>query len=171
MQTGFNAGRILFELSIVGRQNVEREIGRAETSLNRFAASLQGFAMDMTLRFSLMSGVLVGFATRAAVQFDKAMTDTRRTSGLTRAEIDSLSESFLNLAKSMPMANAAQQLAEIAAVAGKLGFQSKDEIEAFTLGIAKLTAIFDNLDPEETATKMAQIANAFGIPIADIERL
>jgi TP901 family phage tail tape measure protein len=169
MAIGLNAGRILFELAIVGRRNVEDEMRRAESAIGRYAAAVQGFAMDMTLRFSLMSGVITGFAAKTAVDFDKAMREVQRTTGLSRQEVDSLGTSLLGLSRNLPTAKAAEGLAQIAKVAGYLGFTSRDEIEAFTIGVNKLTTVFSALDPEQTATKMAQIARAFGIPIQQVE--
>lgn len=137
----------------------------------QYAAAMQGFAMDMTLRFSLLSALVTGFITNSAVKFNASMTDVRRTSGITRQEMDELGRSFLNMSKSLPTENAAQALADIAVVAGKAGLQAKGDIEQFTFGVNKLTSVFDNLDPAETATKMNQILQAFRIPLEDVERV
>ena len=182
---GYSIGQLFFEFAIIDRtraatqlKEVERQIQAVEAGfvkaglqLDRFGIKMQMVAKDMILQWSLASAIIVGVTEMIAVKFDAAMRDVQRTSGLSRAEIDLLGKSFLEMSVNMPGKHAAQTLADIAVVAGQLGLKGRQQIEQFTVAIYKLSTMYENLAPKETAEQMAQIANAFNMPIDAVGRM
>jgi TP901 family phage tail tape measure protein len=180
-----NLGSILFEVAIVDRnrgasqlKDLERQaertadaFTRAGIGIQRFGINMQMVAKDLVLQWSLAFGVIGYQIEKTAIEFDAKMTEVRRTSELSRGEIDALGKSFLQLSANMPTKNAAATLADIAAVAGQVGLKGKQEIETFTLAVNKLSTVFEALDPKDTAERMAQIVFAFGQPIEKVERM
>lgn len=177
-------GSILFELSVVDRsrgvqqiKDLQRQIEITEATFTKFGLrveqvgyEMQKFAKDLVLQWSLAAGVVVAVFENVAIQFDAKMREVQRTSQLSRAEIDQLGQSFVEMSKSLPTKDAAMRLAEIAVVAGQVGLKSKADIERFSFAVNKLSTVFEDLDPKETAERMAQIAFAFGLPIDKTEQ-
>lgn len=107
-------------------------------------------------------------AVTQAVAFEQELTAIQKTSDLTDAALEQLGEGLLNLSGRLGIART--DLAEIAAVAGQLGIRGADNILTFTETVAKLADVTD-LSAENAAELLAQIANVFGVPIAEVERL
>ncbi|MEM8598810.1 MAG: phage tail tape measure protein [Bacteroidota bacterium] len=98
-----------------------------------------------------------------AIGFEEQLVEVRKTTGLTREETDALGADLLDLAAEL---GAPQDgLAEIAATAGQLGIQGRDNILAFTETVAKFAGVTD-LSASEAAQALATVSNAFRLDIA-----
>jgi TP901 family phage tail tape measure protein len=108
-------------------------------------------------------------STKAFMDFEDALAGVRKTTGMTKGEIDALGQSLTDLSTTkLPMART--ELAAIAAVAGQLGIQGKDNILSFTESVAMMSVAFD-MSAEDAATAMAKLGEIYAIPIAQTENL
>ena len=149
---------------------VGNQIVAAGIKLDMLSMKAQSFGRTFMFQWSLVAGVITGFIEKMAIDFDKNMGEVRRTTQMTRDEISGLGDDFLRMSKDSPMANAANGLAEIAAVAGASGVKGRDELGKFSDSILRLTAVSDGLDEKETAKKMIEITRAFGDSTDKIDR-
>ena len=116
----------------------------------------------------LAGAAIIGKVIKASADLERSMLNVRKTTGLSAETIDILRREFIAMSRAMPIA--ADELAEIGAVAGQLGIQGRKNILAFTDVVAKI-AITTDLTAQEAARSMAQIANVMKVPISETVRL
>lgn len=112
------------------------------------------------------SVVTTGLQAMRGVRFETAFSDVKKVVDGTQEQIESLERSLKNMALvvSVPL----DELAKIAAFGGQLGLPF-DEIEQFTLLVAKMSTAFGIL-PEEAAQSIGNLRNVFGLSIVELER-
>ena len=106
--------------------------------------------------------------TNSFIAIDSAMAGVRKTTGMAADEIATMKRSFIGLSKVMP--TAADDLANIGAIAGQLGIQGQENILGFTEDIAKMAVAFD-MSAEDSATAMAKMAKIYDIQIEKVDAL
>jgi TP901 family phage tail tape measure protein len=146
--------------------------GRLHSSLGRIKGSM-GSLVGVAGKLAGIMGPIgiaaaVGAATKCFVDFEDAMANVRKTTGMSKEEIKGLGDSIKALALEIPVA--ATELAGIAAVAGQLGITGKENILSFTEDVAKMTTAFD-MSAEEVAIAMAKLSNIYDIPIEKTSNL
>ena len=102
------------------------------------------------------------------VSFENALFEVRKTADLTIEQMNELGEALTKLSKDVPLA--ATSLANIASEAGRLGITGTQNLLSFTKAVAKLS-IATTLTADQAAEALAKIREAFGLPIAEIEKL
>jgi TP901 family phage tail tape measure protein len=107
-------------------------------------------------------------AVRSFAEFEDAMASVRKTTGFTKSEIKVLGDAINTLALRIPVAQT--ELAGIAAVAGQLGIQGKEDILSFTETVAMMTTAFD-MPAEAVAIAMAKLGKIYNIPIEQTSNL
>lgn len=120
--------------------------------------------------YAVVAGVLYGIfraLIKPTIDLEDKMVGVAKTTGLTTDEIKDLKKELLDLSTILPIS--VQDLADIAKVAGQLGV-AKGDIGAFTKSVALISQV-TNLTAQEAATNFAKIANAFQIPINDIDMI
>lgn len=171
LQTELTAGVASFGVTSVGSVGkFGGAIMLAGWQMEKFSVQLQRFAKDFTIQWSLASAVIAGLIEKTAIEFDTQMGEIRRTTQMTRAEVNLLGADLLALSKNMPTKDAAVTLGQIAAVAGQAGIKGREEIKGFSEAVLMLTAVFDGLEAKDTALKMVQMAHAFGEPVSQVAR-
>ena len=94
----------------------------------------------------------------AAASMDEAMADVRKYTGLTAESVDELNEAF----KQMKTRTSREQLNALAADAGRLGIQGKDNILGFVRAADTLnTALGADLG-EDAVKNIGKLAQMFG---------
>lgn len=138
-------------------------IARAETATNRFAerAGKAGRALAALGAPLAAIGLL---SVRAATDFETAFIGVARTIEATDAELAILERGFRDLALEIPFT--AIQLANIGAIAGRLGVQAGDVLE-FTQVVADL-GVATNLTEEAAAEFLARMQAITQLPTADL---
>ena len=102
------------------------------------------------------------------IKFEDAMYELRKTANLTKDAMLEIGEAISELSLRIPVA--AEELAKIAATAGRLGIRGRENILAFTETIAKMS-VATVLTADEAAEALARIRQAFAIPVENIEYL
>lgn len=112
----------------------------------------------------------IAFPITQAAEYERALADVSKTTGFTKAQIDQLSTSVLEMSTRMSVS--AQELANIAAIGGQLGLGTGGVagIEAFTESVGRATVTL-GLVQDKAAEAAAQMINIFKIPEADVERI
>lgn len=136
----------------------------AEKTRGGFLAPLQQGWAATVAKFGLASmalnkakGAVDGFV-EAAASMDEAMADVRKYTGLSVEAVDELNEAF----KKMNTRTSREQLNALAADAGRLGIQGKDNILGFVRAADTLnTALGADLG-EDAVKNIGKLAQMFG---------
>jgi len=110
----------------------------------------------------------IGTATAKAIGFENALNEARKTADLSEREFRDLQEGLLDV--QAELGTSQQELADIAAEAGRLGIESPDRIQEFTRTVALMSEA-TVASASETAQGLAKISNAFDLPIERAEAL
>ena len=95
------------------------------------------------------------YAAQAAINFDTALANVRKTSDLTEQQLQKLGDSALDLSTKQPVT--AEMILNIEALGAQLGV-ADDELESFAKTVSGLD-IATNMDFETAGKEMAQFAN------------
>lgn len=112
------------------------------------------------------SGGALATATSAAADFEQAMVEVEKVTS--EATAAALSTEIRELARRIPIAQ--NELAKIAATAGRLGVSGTENIREFTEVTAKMAEATD-LASEEAADAFARMSTLMELPIQDVEKL
>ena len=123
------------------------------------------FLLDAALR---TIGQVADWLFNPFISFQDALFEVRKTANLTIDQMNELGDALTKLSKDVPMA--ATALASIASEAGRLGISGTQNLLSFTKTVAKLS-IATTLTADQAAEALAKIREAFGLPIAEIEKL
>jgi len=102
------------------------------------------------------------------IKFEDALYELRKTANLTKEVMLDIGEAINELSLVIPVA--AEELAKIAAIAGRLGIRGRSNILAFTETVAKMS-VATVLTAEEAGEALAKIRQAFNLPVENIEYL
>ncbi len=147
--------------------NVKAQASSLQGHLESIGGAMKKTGATMTAGAAAV-GAGLALAVRETMRFEDAMANVRKTTGMTKDELKDLEKGLRELAETIPLSH--EELANIAAVAGQLGIQGKENILAFTETVAKAATAFD-MTASEAATAMAKLANIYNIPIKQIDRL
>lgn len=152
----------------------KKGLSGAEKQLNAFGKKFEDVGQKAALGFAGLTaslGVVVG----AAANFQATMLDVSKVTGISGANLQDLGKKLQDLSTTMP--KTAQELGQIAYSAGQLGIgagkgvaEAQQEILGFTTAVAKISSALD-FEADFTGTAMARIANAFRIPVPEIENM
>lgn len=111
---------------------------------------------DMLTKSVTVPMVAMGtYAAQAAINFDTALANVRKTSDLTEQQLQKLGDSALDLSTKQPVT--AETILNIEALGAQLGV-ADDELESFAKTVSGLD-IATNMDFETAGKEMAQFAN------------
>jgi len=145
------------------------------TSLSNANRDVEGFAANasrtfadvgrnLTRNLTIPIAAAFGGSIKAAVDFEAAFANVRKTVDASEDEFADLETTIRSMATTGLTAftpGGADQLAEIAAIAGQLGVEIEN-IPEFTKAIALLSVTADNLDAEAASTNLARFLNVAG---------
>jgi len=148
---------------------------KMQTGMNNVAAATKGTSAAMKLlkvAIGAISFIAIAMAfkkiVQATAQFEDAQLELRKTSGMTREEIDKFSNRMKHMASTMPTSTTG--LLEIAAAAARLGIQGSDNLAAFSETVIKM-ATATQYTEEQASLDFAKIANVMKLPYSEIGRL
>lgn len=113
----------------------------------------------LTRSVTLPMVALGGYAAKAAVEYDTALANVRKTTDMTEAELERLGESALELSRTQPVT--AETILNVEALGAQLGV-ADDRLEDFAVTVTGLD-IATNMDAETAGTEMARFANIVGM--------
>jgi TP901 family phage tail tape measure protein len=153
---------------IVNSKTVSAGIKATESQFKSFFNNVSklalGFSIGNIVSDSLMKVRQSIAATIAeVVKYDQTLKSVQKTTDMSDAEIQKLSDTFLELSTRLPIS--AQQLAEVATQAGRLGIKGTKALEGFAENVSK-TAVALEISAGEAAESLAQVANSVGINLS-----
>ena len=102
---------------------------------------------------------LGSYGVKAAIDFDTALANLRKTSDLTDQQLESMAQSALEMSTTQPVD--AQTILNVEALGAQLGI-SNNKLESFANTVTGLD-IATNMDADTAATEMARFANIVGM--------
>lgn len=151
-----------------GEQSVKDFSRNSSTSLSDFKRN----AMTALAGFGIAT--LIKDMTNAAIDFDSAFADVRKTIDGTDQELSDLQSTIRDMARSSDnplsaLENSAETLMGIAALGGQLGVATED-IDDFSQVVGEMT-VATNLGGEEAAMFFARFQNITGLPTDELRNL
>lgn len=120
----------------------------------------------LTVGVTVPLSVVGAYSAKAAVEFDTAMADLRKTSDMTTTELERMGDSARELSTTQPVT--ASQILSIEAMGAQLGIANSG-LEAFAKTVSGLD-IATNMDADTAATEMARFKNIVGMADEDMQR-
>ena len=175
MAFGLSDGKDIVQIIIAAKDMTAAAFAKVQGRLGKLegtAARVRGTVGKVAKATALIGGAAVigGIiaSTKSFIDFEDAMANVRKTTGLTKDEILDLGKGITDMSKKMPVART--ELADIAAIAGQLGIAGKENILGFTETIAMMTTAFD-MPADAAATAMAKVSKIYDIPIEQVSNL
>lgn len=142
-----------------------QQVAELENQLGETAPTLETVAEEFGKVTAAAGGL--AYVTKAAMDFETAMSGVKKVVDGTPDQMDALSTKIQQMAVAMGMSTDA--IAEIAAQGGQLGVPI-EKLEQFTEMAGKMSVAF-GMTAEDAGDAAAKIANVFGIPIEQVEKL
>lgn len=179
LKTHIRATRAALEKAVPGTENWERlntelsvskkrfqelagQTGNVKIAISGFVGIYGGLSAafnNIMLAISRLSGYFEK-ARQSWLDYDEAMVDAMKTTGLTRDEMDSLSESL----KKMDTRTAQNELLSLVRVGGKLGISGKEDLMEFVSAADKINiALKEDLggDAEAAIGQIGKLVDIF----------
>lgn len=138
------------------------KVGKAEEKLKGLADGAFRASRTFAVAGAAMAGMVVVPA-RAAIAWESALADVRKTTGMTAEETRALGKDLQAMSMDMGQAGAVSksELAKIATAAGQLGIKGAKNIAEFSKVVGQMT-VTTELAGDEAARAIASIANITG---------
>lgn len=149
-------------------EEATKSAGKLDTAIASVGRSARVWIAGAVASAFASVTVAIAAATRGAARFEQELAGVRKTTGLSRVEIQALGRDLLSMSGRLGVSRS--ELASIAEVAGQLGIQGTSNIVAFTETIAQMTRVAE-LSADEAAPAIARIANAFSLPVTEATNL
>lgn len=121
--------------------------------------SIEETGNNLTTAVTLPLVALGGYAGQAAVKYDTALANVRKTTDLTEKELDSLGKAAIELSTKQPVT--AETILNVEALGAQMGV-STDRLQEFASVVTGLDIATD-MDVDTAATEMARFANITGM--------
>jgi len=144
-----------------------KDVEKVNKSFTKLNTSVLGVVSSVALAYSAITGV--GKLVSVTSELEKGFIGVAKTTGLAGEEFENLKEEIFDLSTEMSGVKTTE-LQEIAAIAGQLGIQGKENIIEFTR-IISMMAISTELSAGDAATAMAKLGVSLGVPIEEFEKL
>lgn len=160
-------------LNNFGRAMSGLQLTPFQQQLKALENNLLGVSFSLQTVGSLMAGMGAALAAplvasvAAAVSFEHAFADVRKTVEGTESQLNDLSVAIRNMSREIPVT--ANELAKIASIGGQMGV-GIENIEKFTEVVAKMAAT-TNLSAESAAKALASISSIMQEPLQNIDRM
>lgn len=161
------AEKLRLMIEHIGTYKLSYEFDQMGKNLNKAAGYAQ--TLGNALRpLSIISGVALGGATKAAIDFESAMAGVKKTVDETpTTTYEQLEKTFRAMAQEVP--STASEIANVAEMAGQLGIEA-DSIENFTRVMIDLGNATD-LTATDGAKAVAQFFNIMGHDASEINEI
>ena len=154
------AAKADLDVTVKGEDQLSPELDRLESRLIRFVGAVSS---------ALTAIRVASFPIDAIREFEAEMANVQKTTGFTDREIKKLSDSLVDMSRTINVS--ASDLGKIAAAAGQqgLGKEGVAGVVQFTESVSRMAAVLD-LTAEQAGADIGKIASVFKIPLRDIER-
>lgn len=120
-------------------------------------------ALGVSLSFAFLGDLV-----KQAAQFETALVGVSKTTGLAGHDLDQFAKRIDAISRSAPVST--QELLDLAQAAGQMGVSGSENLEKFSLTVAKLGRASD-LAGEEAAKSLARILNVTGESVGQVDTL
>ncbi len=159
-----------------GSKGVKKKLKELDDTQRKTTKGRKDFLTQFTrVRWAIVNIALIGALAvgmfrliKPIFELETEMANVRKTTGLTSEELKGLTSEILELSKTTPQS--AVELAKVAAVAGQLGIEGRDNIIEFTR-VADMMGTATVLTSEEAGLALAKLSQAFNLPISQVEKL
>lgn len=167
-QIGADFGEVRREAQSTGEATKKflRELSDLEKKQREHRRTLEDLGRGFLVFGAALTAGL-GYAAKAAIDWESAFAGVRKTVDGSDKEIASLDAELRQLARTLPSSH--REIAAVAEAAGQLGIKRKD-IAGFTKTMIDLGET-TNLSAEEAATALAKFSNIMGISASDVDQL
>lgn len=147
---------------VADAKDFTNKVENAEAKLKKMADGAFAASRTFAVAGAAMAAMLVVPA-RAAIAWESALADVRKTTGMTAEETKALGKDLQAMSMDMGQAGAVSkaELAKIAAAAGQLGIKGAKNIAEFSKVVGQMT-VTTELAGDEAARAIASIANITG---------
>ena len=142
-----------------GLMDAANELVAAGGKIYAFGEKVEAAGQTLTRSVTVPMVAIGAYAATAAVKYDTALANVRKTSDLTESALERLGESAIELSTTQPVS--AEQILNVEALGAQLGI-ADEKLEDFAMTAAGLD-IATNMDAETAATQMARFANITGM--------
>lgn len=151
-------------------QLLEGPLGGTAARLVTLDAVAKSGKLTMVSLLGTTAALGVGFALSVsrAAQFERQMVEVEKTTGMTGSTLEKFGERLTEMAVDTGIGQ--DQLANIAAVAGRLGVRGSNNLAKFTRTIAQMTRTTD-LSAEQAAINLSRMLNVTGESVSNVDRL
>lgn len=165
-----------FEQLKLSGKLTQSELARASQLHTQKVAELEKQLGKTTLNMQEMAGELgkiagnaggLAIVAKQAMDFETAMAGVKKVVNGTPEQMDALTTTIKDLSVELGMT--AEEVANMAAMGGQLGVPIA-ELDKFTQMAGKMAVAF-NMTADEAGNAAAKLANVFGIPILQVEKL
>ena len=115
-----------------------------------------------------ITGVIVGSVKHFA-NYDDAVTQLSRTSGLTGKDLDAMKASLADLSNVLGLSEA--DVANIASSVAAYGVTGVKDISGVTKVASQMQVAFENVSAEDAAASIAKFSNITGLSMNDVDKL
>jgi TP901 family phage tail tape measure protein len=165
----------IVEIIIAAKDLTAAAFTKVQTKMGALkgVATKLGGAIKAVVKAGLLIGgaailAAIGGGIKAFADFEDAMANVRKTTGLSKEAIAELGDAIKIMAEEIPVSQT--ELAKIATIAGQLGISGKEDILSFTESVAMMSVAFE-MSAEDVATAMAKLGTIYDIPIENTEKL
>ncbi len=155
----------------VGRSlsRMMRDVNGFQAGQARMAGAIGGTLRNLALLggAAIGAGVGLGSAVRSAMDWEGALADIQKTTGLSGAALDAMGRSLTGLSNKMPLSRT--ELAGLVAQAATFGVAT-EYLDEFALTAARASVAFD-MTASDTAEGLSVMMNAFGLNVQQLEEL
>lgn len=143
-------------------------------SLNSLSSKLWVLTMGLkqagyalTAAFTVPIAGIATVAVKTFADWEQGTKNLQASADMTSKEAENMTANFRELAMVMPLT--VKELLEVSRAAAEAGVSTKN-LERFTIAIAKVVTISDELNPKQVAELLVGINKAFGITEENVER-
>lgn len=165
---GADLGQLRRDMDAAGTltRRWQRELDSLEAKQQAHRQTLEDLG-HASARYGAAVALGLGYAAKAAIDWESAFTGVRKTVDGSDKEIAALEGELRQLARTLPATH--KEIAGVAEAAGQLGIKRKD-IAEFTKVMIDLGNT-TNLTAEDAATGLAKLGNIMGTSASDVDRL
>lgn len=158
----------IFVDMLLGQAQFDKDVASFQRKFQKFGRDMSNIGKTLSLSVTAPLGLIAGIALKTSIGFETAFAGVKKTVQGNTEQFATLEQQLFTMSKQLPVS--AEELAKFAQIGGQMGVPI-DQIGKFTETVAKMSLSFTDIPADEAATKIAQLANATGTPITELDRL
>jgi TP901 family phage tail tape measure protein len=158
----------IFVDMVLGTATFDKEVSDFQKKFKRFGKDIGNVGRDLSLAFTAPLTLLGAMSIKASASFETAFAGVKKTVSATDAQFELLRQGLMKMSTELPQS--IEQLTKFEQIGGQLNLKP-EQLEGFAKTMAQVAMSFDDIDPDEAATKMGQLATAIDMPVEQFSNL